>query len=151
MLSLEKLRGYSIEYVPDEDKFYRELYILLDSLHNRTVRNRSSKKFAAASHANPDYRTIYAFLQCTPNITPRDCGDCLTRSALEIQHCCRGQEELGSLGLVAIFVLKPNLSTTKPWLKQYSSHMHRQDVTYVSWSWEGALATDEFKHELLSS
>ncbi|CAI9787891.1 unnamed protein product [Fraxinus pennsylvanica] len=81
--------GYSKENVPDEHKFYHELYILLDSLHNQAAYNRSPKKFAAASRANPDYRTIYAFLQCTPDITPQDCGDCLSRSALEIQHCCR--------------------------------------------------------------
>ncbi|KAL2483991.1 Cysteine-rich receptor-like protein kinase 26 [Forsythia ovata] len=80
----------SIENVPDQDKFYQELNILLDSLRNQTVYNRSPKKFAAASRPYPDYRTIYAFEQCTADITPQDCGSCLNQSALEIRQCCNG-------------------------------------------------------------
>ncbi|XP_022873944.1 cysteine-rich receptor-like protein kinase 25 [Olea europaea var. sylvestris] len=82
--------GHSMENVPHEDEFYREVNILLDSVRNQTASNRSSKKFAAASRDYPDYRTIYAFEQCTPDITPKDCDDCLNQSALEIRRCCNG-------------------------------------------------------------
>ncbi|KAL2467194.1 Cysteine-rich receptor-like protein kinase 26 [Abeliophyllum distichum] len=82
--------GNNIENVPDQDKFYQELNILLDSLRNQTAYNRSPKKFAAASRPYPDYRTIYAFEQCTADITPQDCGSCLNQSALEIRQCCDG-------------------------------------------------------------
>ncbi|KAL2467197.1 Cysteine-rich receptor-like protein kinase 25 [Abeliophyllum distichum] len=80
--------GNNIENVPDPDKFYQELNILLDSLRNQTAYNRSPKKFAAASRPYPEYRTIYAFEQCTADITPQDCGSCLNQSALEIRQCC---------------------------------------------------------------
>ncbi|KAL2467192.1 Cysteine-rich receptor-like protein kinase 25 [Abeliophyllum distichum] len=82
--------GNNIENVPDQDKFYQELNILLDSLRNQTAYNRSPKKFAAASRPYPEYRTIYAFEQCTADITPQDCGSCLNQSALEIRQCCDG-------------------------------------------------------------
>ncbi|KAL2467190.1 Cysteine-rich receptor-like protein kinase 25 [Abeliophyllum distichum] len=82
--------GNSIENVPDQDKFYKELNILLDSLHDHAAFNRSPKKFAAASRPYPEYRTIYAFEQCTPDITSDECGECLKKSALQIRECCDG-------------------------------------------------------------
>ncbi|KAL2483989.1 Cysteine-rich receptor-like protein kinase 25 [Forsythia ovata] len=80
----------NIENVPDQDKFYKELNMLLDSLRDHAAFNRSPKKFAAASRPYPDYRTIYAFVQCTPDITSDECGECLKKSALQIRECCDG-------------------------------------------------------------
>ncbi|KAL2454536.1 Cysteine-rich receptor-like protein kinase 29 [Abeliophyllum distichum] len=82
--------GHSMENVPNQDKFYKELNILLDGLRNQAAYGSSPKKFAAAIRADPDYRTIYAFEQCTPDISPEDCGACLEQSALIIQDCCIG-------------------------------------------------------------
>ncbi|XP_022886512.1 putative receptor-like protein kinase At4g00960 [Olea europaea var. sylvestris] len=80
--------GYSEEKVTNLDKFYQELNILLDSLRNQTAYNSSPKKFAAASRVNRDYETTYAFEQCTPDITPKECDDCLKKSLLRIRECC---------------------------------------------------------------
>ncbi|KAL2483988.1 Cysteine-rich receptor-like protein kinase 25 [Forsythia ovata] len=82
--------GHSIENVPNEDKFYKELNMLLDSLRDHAAFNRSPKKFAAASRPYPEYRTIYAFEQCTPDISSDECGECLKKSALQIRECCDG-------------------------------------------------------------
>ncbi|KAL2483984.1 cysteine-rich RLK (RECEPTOR-like protein kinase) 14 [Forsythia ovata] len=82
--------GHSMQSVPNQDKFYKELNILLDGLRNQAAYGSSPKKFAAAVRADPDYRTIYAFEQCTPDISPEDCGACLEQSALIIQDCCSG-------------------------------------------------------------
>ncbi|CAI9787889.1 unnamed protein product [Fraxinus pennsylvanica] len=82
--------GYSMESVPNQDKFYKELNILLDGLRNLATYGSSPKKFGAANRACPDFRIIYAFEQCTPDISPEDCGACLKQSALIIQDCCSG-------------------------------------------------------------
>ncbi|KAL2454535.1 Cysteine-rich receptor-like protein kinase 26 [Abeliophyllum distichum] len=79
-----------MESVLDSEKFYKELNILLDSLRNQTAYNSLPKKFGAGSRPDPNFRTIYAFEQCTPDITPEDCGACLTQSALIIPQCCGG-------------------------------------------------------------
>ncbi|CAA2986602.1 Hypothetical predicted protein [Olea europaea subsp. europaea] len=80
--------GYSVESVPNQDKFYKELNILLDALRKQAAYGSSHKKFGAANRAYPDFRTIYAFEQCTPDISPEDCSACLKQSALIIQDCC---------------------------------------------------------------
>ncbi|CAI9755127.1 unnamed protein product [Fraxinus pennsylvanica] len=80
--------GYSRGKVTNLDKFYQELNILLDSLRNQTAYNSYPRKFAAASRVNRNYETTYAFEQCTPDITPKECDDCLKKSVLLIRECC---------------------------------------------------------------
>ncbi|CAA3025078.1 receptor kinase At4g00960 [Olea europaea subsp. europaea] len=89
--------GYSEEKVSNLDKFYQELNILLDSLRNQTAYNSSPKKFAAASRVNRDYETAYAFEQCTPDITPKECDDCLKNYVLLIRECC---DEAAGVGIL---------------------------------------------------
>ncbi|XP_022883846.1 cysteine-rich repeat secretory protein 38-like [Olea europaea var. sylvestris] len=89
--------GYSEEKLTNLDKFYQELNILLDSLRNQTAYNSSPKKFAAASRVNRDYETTYAFEQCTPDITPKECDDCLKNSVLLIRECCDDAARVGIL------------------------------------------------------
>ncbi|CAI9787886.1 unnamed protein product [Fraxinus pennsylvanica] len=82
----------STNTVQDSGTFYRELNILLDSLRNQTVFNSSTQKFAAAaSRPDPNFERIYAFEQCTPDITPEDCAACLYQSAQIIPQCCGGK------------------------------------------------------------
>ncbi|CAI9787887.1 unnamed protein product [Fraxinus pennsylvanica] len=76
--------AFKTDPIPDSEKFYKELNILLDSLRNQTVFNSSTQKFAAGSRPEPNFKRIYAFEQCTPDITPEDCGACLYQSALII-------------------------------------------------------------------
>ncbi|KAL2483993.1 Cysteine-rich receptor-like protein kinase 29 [Forsythia ovata] len=82
--------AHSGENVSNSDVFYQELNVLLDSLRDHAAFNSSPKKFAGATRDVPDYRTIYAFEQCTPDITSDECGDCLTKSAQQIRECCDG-------------------------------------------------------------
>ncbi|CAI9755123.1 unnamed protein product [Fraxinus pennsylvanica] len=79
-------QGYSNEKVlTNLDEFYQDLNILLDSLRNQTAYNSSPMKFAADRRVNRKKEQNYAFEQCTPDITPKECDDCLKDSALRIQ------------------------------------------------------------------
>ncbi|CAI9787893.1 unnamed protein product [Fraxinus pennsylvanica] len=84
--------AYSVENVTNTDVFYRELDVLLNSLHDHAAFNSLPKKFAAATRGvnDPKYPKIYAFEQCTPDITSVECGECLTKSAQQIRECCNG-------------------------------------------------------------
>ncbi|CAA2986600.1 receptor kinase At4g00960 [Olea europaea subsp. europaea] len=82
--------AHSGENVTNTDVFNQELNVLLDSLRDHAAFNSSPKKFAGATRDVPNYRTIYAFEQCTPDITSVECGDCLTKSAQQIRECCEG-------------------------------------------------------------
>ncbi|CAI9787890.1 unnamed protein product [Fraxinus pennsylvanica] len=118
--------------VTNTDVFYRELNILLDGLRDRAANNSSPMKFAANTRAVDD-STIYAFSQCTPDITSAECGDCLAKSAQKVGKCCvRVKVELESLCLVAIFVTKAFRSTTIRWLERYCSHQRRQCHRHLS-------------------
>ncbi|CAI9787897.1 unnamed protein product [Fraxinus pennsylvanica] len=84
--------GYSGENITNTDVFYRELNVLLNSLHDHAAFNSSPKKFAAATRdVNGSNRPlISAFEQCTPDITSEECRDCLNKSAQQIRECCEG-------------------------------------------------------------
>ncbi|CAA3005582.1 Hypothetical predicted protein [Olea europaea subsp. europaea] len=84
--------GHSGETVTNTVVFYRELNVLLDSLQDHAAFNSFPKKFAAARRDvdDPKHPFIYAFEQCTPDITSEECGDCLNKSAQKIRECCDG-------------------------------------------------------------
>ncbi|KAL2483996.1 Cysteine-rich repeat secretory protein 38 [Forsythia ovata] len=82
--------GHSGQNVTNHDAFYQELNVLLDSLSAYAASSSSPKKYAAATRDALGNWTIYAFEQCTPDITSEECGDCLTKSAQQIRECCDG-------------------------------------------------------------
>ncbi|CAI9787892.1 unnamed protein product [Fraxinus pennsylvanica] len=63
------ISGRSGENVTNTDVFYRELDVLLNSLHGHAAFNSSPKKFAAATRGVNDsnHPLISAFEQCTPD------------------------------------------------------------------------------------
>ncbi|CAA3016572.1 putative receptor-like protein kinase At4g00960 [Olea europaea var. sylvestris] len=84
--------GHSGENVTNTEVFYWQLNVLLNSLHDHAAFNSSPKKFAASTRTVNDtnHPSISAFEQCTPDITPEECGDCLNKSAQQIRECCEG-------------------------------------------------------------
>ncbi|XP_019171526.1 PREDICTED: cysteine-rich receptor-like protein kinase 10 [Ipomoea nil] len=75
------------------DQFNQDLRRLLDGLRNQAANNGGSfLKFAADNTTGPDFQTIYALVQCTPDLTAQHCTDCLTSAFGDMPNCpCKGK------------------------------------------------------------
>ncbi|CAA3005581.1 receptor kinase At4g00960 [Olea europaea subsp. europaea] len=92
-LAISPMRpSHSRENVTNTEVFYWQLNVLLNSLQEHAAFNSLPKKFAASTWTVNDtnHPSISAFEQCTPDITPEECGDCLNKSAQRIRECCEG-------------------------------------------------------------
>jgi hypothetical protein len=73
----------------DVEEFNKVLYSLLDSLRNRASSGNSTHKFAFQSVPFPNYfQTIYALLECTPDLSKTDCNNCLWQVQKIVPQCC---------------------------------------------------------------
>uniref|UniRef100_A0A2N9IGP1 Gnk2-homologous domain-containing protein n=1 Tax=Fagus sylvatica TaxID=28930 RepID=A0A2N9IGP1_FAGSY len=84
--------SYNTGDVADVVEFNKVLFPLLESLRNRASSGNSTLKFALQSVPAPDYQTIYALLQCTPDLTKLDCNSCLSQVQSYIPQCCKGKQ-----------------------------------------------------------
>ncbi|KFK28883.1 hypothetical protein AALP_AA7G060300 [Arabis alpina] len=52
----------------------------------------AAKYYAADVAALPDSQTLYALMQCTPDLSPAQCNLCLKESVGNYQECCLGRQ-----------------------------------------------------------
>ncbi|KAL0012487.1 hypothetical protein SO802_007595 [Lithocarpus litseifolius] len=83
---------YNTGDVPDVEAFNNVLFPLLNSLKNRTASGNSTYKFAAQSASAPNFQTIYALLECTPDLSKLECNSCLEQVQSYIPQCCNGKQ-----------------------------------------------------------
>uniref|UniRef100_A0A7N2RC89 Cysteine-rich receptor-like protein kinase 29 n=1 Tax=Quercus lobata TaxID=97700 RepID=A0A7N2RC89_QUELO len=74
------------------DEFNQDLRTLLDRLRVQAVAGGSLSKFAEANATAPNFQTLYALVQCTPDLSQQDCSDCLTGAFGDIPSCCDGKQ-----------------------------------------------------------
>uniref|UniRef100_A0A7N2MRM2 Cysteine-rich receptor-like protein kinase 29 n=2 Tax=Quercus lobata TaxID=97700 RepID=A0A7N2MRM2_QUELO len=74
------------------DQFNQDLRTLLDSQRNRAAAGGSLRKFAVGNATAPNFQTLYALMQCTPDLSQQDCNDCLVGSMGDIPQCCNGKQ-----------------------------------------------------------
>ena len=95
ILETEPNRGsFRVANATDVENFYNALTPLLDSLRNRAATGNSTHKFALQSGIASDFQTIYALLQCTPDLTAKDCNTCLQSVQAFASKCC-GEKQGG--------------------------------------------------------
>ena len=73
------------------EAFYGALRGLLDELKTRAASGGSLRKFAAGNASAPGFTTIYALVQCTPDLSRQDCNDCLDDAFGNLRDCCNGK------------------------------------------------------------
>lgn len=66
------------DFPGEKDAWEKMLTSLLEGLMNRTAAGGQRKKFAVSKTSGPSLQTLYSLMQCTPEISERDCIDCLT-------------------------------------------------------------------------
>ncbi|KAG8382558.1 hypothetical protein BUALT_Bualt05G0089900 [Buddleja alternifolia] len=79
---------YNVANVTSPQLFNDDLRALLDQLRGQAASGGSLIKVAAGDRAAPDFQTIYALLQCSPDISTDDCNRCLAIAAQRIPECC---------------------------------------------------------------
>ncbi|KAJ4703253.1 Cysteine rich receptor like kinase [Melia azedarach] len=78
--------------VSDADTFNQAVGTLLDSLKNKAASGDSHRKFATGNKNASNSQTIYALVQCTPDLSTQECRDCLTNATALLPTCCNGKQ-----------------------------------------------------------
>lgn len=74
------------------DGFNEELMNLFDKLRSKAAGGDSLRKYAAGSAGfAPNFLTIYALVQCTPDLSKIECENCLGDAFSAISQCCIGK------------------------------------------------------------
>ncbi|KAI9127873.1 hypothetical protein K1719_000866 [Acacia pycnantha] len=73
------------------NQYNQVLVGLLRNLISRAASGDSNLKFAAGNEDGPDLQTIYAVIQCTPNLNESECNNCLLWAISQIPNCCNGR------------------------------------------------------------
>ncbi|PHU26576.1 Cysteine-rich receptor-like protein kinase 10 [Capsicum chinense] len=80
-------------------EFNRELKKLVETLRGQAVNGDPFRKYASGSATDPNDQTIYALVQCTPDLSPQDCSDCLTNAYGAMATCpCNGNRGSRQIG-----------------------------------------------------
>ncbi|XP_058182084.1 putative cysteine-rich receptor-like protein kinase 20 isoform X2 [Rhododendron vialii] len=75
--------------------------LLMNDLRVRAAKGGTRRKFDSGYAPGPDNIPIYAFTQCTPDLSKQQCEDCLQQAIEDIPKCC-------GFGPVGGRVLKPS-------------------------------------------
>ncbi|KAK6264879.1 hypothetical protein SCA6_020313 [Theobroma cacao] len=86
--------------VKNPNQFNQALSDLLNNLSSRAAAAGRLRKYAADISKVGPFQTIYAMVQCTPDLSEEECGECLTVAKDEIGSCC--------LGTMGCRVLRPS-------------------------------------------
>ncbi|CAN4083849.1 unnamed protein product [Withania somnifera] len=74
------------------EEFNQELIKLLENLRDRAAEGGLLRKYASGNVTGPDSQSIYALVQCTPDLSRLDCFDCLTDAYGNMPKCpCKGK------------------------------------------------------------
>lgn len=65
---------------------------LMDSTAKEASMGSSKLKYATQEAKLTSIQTIYALMQCTPDLSQNDCYFCLRRYTAEYQNCCHGRQ-----------------------------------------------------------
>nr|POE60717.1 cysteine-rich receptor-like protein kinase 26 [Quercus suber] len=103
---------YNTGDVSDVEAFNNVLLPLLNILRNRTASGNSTHKSSLQSAPAPNFQTIYALLECTPDLSKLECNGCLQQIQSFIPQCCNGKQGASP---------PPELPTTTPGKESNSS------------------------------
>ncbi|PWA76602.1 cysteine-rich RLK (RECEPTOR-like protein kinase) 26 [Artemisia annua] len=83
--------NYEPENTTNVDWFTGALIPLMDTLRIQASNGGPLKKFASGNTKGPDFTTIYALVQCTPELSKQECNYCLEDIINRIPNLCNGK------------------------------------------------------------
>ncbi|KAJ7946217.1 Cysteine-rich receptor-kinase-like protein [Quillaja saponaria] len=75
----------------DKDQFSQVLRDLLESLRRQAASGSSLRKYAAGNVPGPNFQTVFALLQCSPDLSEQGCSDCLVEAFKQIPQYFDGK------------------------------------------------------------
>ncbi|XP_028767250.1 cysteine-rich repeat secretory protein 29-like [Neltuma alba] len=76
------------EDAKDAASYTRALQVLMEKLRNQASGGRDDYKVAVGSETSDKSETVYGLAQCMPDLSQKDCNDCLQNAVLRIRACC---------------------------------------------------------------
>ncbi|KAK3431894.1 hypothetical protein EUGRSUZ_E03017 [Eucalyptus grandis] len=76
----------------DQDQFDPIWGNFTEELATMASMGTSKLKFAAGRMVLPNFQTMFALLQCSPDLNQIDCQSCLRECINDYQDCCRGKQ-----------------------------------------------------------
>lgn len=86
------ISGTNDSFVNDPNIFDRTVEDSMNRLIHRAAYNSSGAMFGTQETKYNGSMTIYSLVQCTPDLSGRDCEKCLKDSFPVIQRCCSGRQ-----------------------------------------------------------
>ncbi|KAA3477885.1 Cysteine-rich RLK 29 [Gossypium australe] len=77
--------------VTNVDEFNQALDNLLNNLSSRAAAEGPLRKYAADNTTVGVFQRVYALVQCSPDLSEQECGDCLSVAKEGIRSCCFGK------------------------------------------------------------
>ncbi|MBA0738613.1 hypothetical protein Gogos_011945 [Gossypium gossypioides] len=65
---------------------------LMDGVVGKASSGSSTLKYATGEADFTTFRTIHALMQCTPDLSHKDCDSCLRQSVSNYESCCHGKQ-----------------------------------------------------------
>ncbi|XWS15624.1 hypothetical protein CRYUN_Cryun34aG0017400 [Craigia yunnanensis] len=84
--------AYNPANVSNPDQFNQTLSKLLNTLSNEAAAGGPLRKYATGKATAGNSETVYAMVQCTPDMDEQNCTTCLTFAMSELQNCCYGRK-----------------------------------------------------------
>ncbi|XP_052183312.1 cysteine-rich repeat secretory protein 38-like [Diospyros lotus] len=73
------------------DRYKEVLRELLGRLRSQAAKGGSDLKFATGSQQGPDNQKIYGMAQCAPDLSEKQCNDCVNEAIGELPVCCNNR------------------------------------------------------------
>ncbi|XVF27795.1 hypothetical protein REPUB_Repub14bG0139700 [Reevesia pubescens] len=82
---------FNTQNVTNADQFNQALENLLNNLSSQAADGGPLRKYAADNSSVGVFQTVYALVQCSPDLSENECGNCLTAAKEGIGNCCLGK------------------------------------------------------------
>ncbi|KAK8517350.1 hypothetical protein V6N12_032542 [Hibiscus sabdariffa] len=82
---------YNVQDVQNPDRFNQVLDNLLTNLSSLAAAGGPLRKYAADNSTVGVFQIVYAMVQCSPDLSEQECGDCLSVAKDGIGGCCLGK------------------------------------------------------------
>ncbi|XP_044460674.1 cysteine-rich repeat secretory protein 38-like [Mangifera indica] len=79
---------YNLNNVTEVNQFHEVLRNLLNNLTKEAASGDSLRKFATGNSTTASSQHIYALTQCTPDLSEKQCVDCLNNATSLLPQCC---------------------------------------------------------------
>ncbi|XP_059294761.1 cysteine-rich repeat secretory protein 38-like [Lycium ferocissimum] len=96
--SISDATSYSVLYyrcnsgnASKPEEFNQERNKLFDYLLTRAADGGPLRKYASGNATGPDFQTVYALVQCTPDLSPQHCFNCLAGVTYRNMTLCNGK------------------------------------------------------------